>query len=860
MKQRWYRTNITKAVLVLLAHIMVVVMTVSILWVSSYPALFAEVLSGNPAREYKDSKDFAERMRTYSTYAVSAIAAKELFETDGKYDPERQVDIKEYYDSGEFTGKEDSGLVYRLGDVLAWYDERNDEESAAEQIIVCKRPDESYQYYLISEFYELLKNNELQFVDIDEEAGLTEENVLRDLEYGYGMPDSMFHGIQDSEGRLVYSDCWLYDGTAYLEKYKPEGAESLLSMVNEQPQWNGKLNEVYNMLNVTIDDLGQKYSSYQAYDETLAEGDTNLSYIYADKKNKKIYTNRKEYENYGNLKQNLEKLKASGKYAVIQPKLADFETNMDIDAESWRSGIKYTGPIQDDFIFAAAIDTDYPVQDAFYKENRLYEKYGSRIRGTIFWGSGALIIFLVCVLWLAVVAGRSSTDEELHLNWFDRWKTGLAAAAVIIMWGFGTLAGAAFGGLVLPSNVVTSVSEAGIVQYDTYLSGTFPHIIWYSVLALYTCCMFLIGFLSLVRRLKAREVWKNSVTRQACRFVYMLFKNINNIWRTVVIFGCFVLIEMFLCILISSNIYGYVSSCFCLFLLLVDVCAFIWLVCQSIGKYKIKKGIEHIAGGEVQYTISLDGLYGEQREIAAMINTIRDGLDAALAESMKSERLKTDLITNVSHDIKTPLTSIINYVELLKQENFEDPRIQRYIEVLEQKSQRLKTLTEDVVEASKVSSGNITLEYMDINFTEMLQQTSGEFEEKFKMRGLKEILSLPGEEAIIRADGRRTWRILENVYNNAAKYAMQGTRVYGDLTVTEQDVCFSLKNMSEQPLNISADELTERFIRGDISRSTEGSGLGLSIAKTLTEMQGGSFELYLDGDLFKVMIRFPRRR
>lgn len=172
MKQRWYRTNIAKAVLILLAHIMVVVMTVSLLWVSSYPALLAEVLKGNPAREYKDSKDFAERMRTYSTYAVSGIAAKELFETDGKYDPERQVDIKEYYDSGEFTGKENSGLVYRLGDILAWYEERNDEESAAEQIIVCKRPDESYQYYLISEFYELLKNDELQFIDIDEETGL----------------------------------------------------------------------------------------------------------------------------------------------------------------------------------------------------------------------------------------------------------------------------------------------------------------------------------------------------------------------------------------------------------------------------------------------------------------------------------------------------------------------------------------------------------------------------------------------------------------------------------------------------------------------------------------------------------------
>ena len=195
---------------------------------------------------------------------------------------------------------------------------------------------------------------------------------------------------------------------------------------------------------------------------------------------------------------------------------------------------------------------------------------------------------------------------------------------------------------------------------------------------------------------------------------------------------------------------------------------------------------------------------------------------------------------------------------MLKQENFEDPKLQRYIEILQQKSQRLKNLTEDVVEASKVSSGSMTLEYVNLNLVEMIQQTSGEFEEKFKERGLKEVLTLPEEDAIIRADGQRTWRILENVYNNAAKYAMEGTRVYGDLTIGDKTVTFSLKNISEQPLNISADELTERFIRGDISRSTEGSGLGLSIAKSLAEMQGGSFELYLDGDLFKVTISFPR--
>ena len=286
--------------------------------------------------------------------------------------------------------------------------------------------------------------------------------------------------------------------------------------------------------------------------------------------------------------------------------------------------------------------------------------------------------------------------------------------------------------------------------------------------------------------------------------------------------------------------------------------AFVYILNKVIGSNKIRKGIERISNGDVDYKIELNHLHGQQLEIAEMVNNIGDGLQAAVEKSMKSERLKTDLITNVSHDIKTPLTSIINYVDLLKKENFQDPKVQHYIEVLEQKAQRLKVLTEDVVEASKVSSGNITLEYMRINFVEMIQQTSGEFEEKFKKRGLQEILKLPDEEVIIRVDGRRTWRILENIYNNAAKYAMEGSRVYADLKIVDGKARFELKNISEQPLNISADELTERFIRGDISRSTEGSGLGLSIARSLTEMQGGRFGLYLDGDLFKVIVEFCR--
>ena len=294
-----------------------------------------------------------------------------------------------------------------------------------------------------------------------------------------------------------------------------------------------------------------------------------------------------------------------------------------------------------------------------------------------------------------------------------------------------------------------------------------------------------------------------------------------------------------------------------------DILAAIFLIKGAIEKDKIKKGIQKIASGELSYQIPCDKMSADNKQMAEAVNDIGNGLNRAVEAGIKSERLKTDLITNVSHDIKTPLTSIINYVDLLKRENFDDPKIQGYLEILEAKSQRLKTLTEDVVEASKVSSGNITLEMMDVNLVEMLNQTIGEFSEKMDAKNLTIVATLPEEAAIIHVDGRRMWRVLENIFNNAAKYAMPGTRVYVDLKVTDvknengkKKVFFSMKNMSENPLNINADELTERFIRGDISRSTEGSGLGLSIAKNLTEMQGGTFTLYVDGDLFKVMIEF----
>ena len=245
------------------------------------------------------------------------------------------------------------------------------------------------------------------------------------------------------------------------------------------------------------------------------------------------------------------------------------------------------------------------------------------------------------------------------------------------------------------------------------------------------------------------------------------------------------------------------------------------------------------------------------RELADGVSHISDGLQTAIENSLKDERMKTELITNVSHDLKTPLTSIINYINLLKTQQMPTKEAEHYVEVLDGKAQRLKHLTEDLVEAAKATSGNIELEMMPLAFDELMKQSIGEFEDKYAMRKLNLVAAYPEKPVIILADGRRMFRVIENVLQNAYKYSLEGTRVYADLVCEKHTATFTLKNVSAAELNISTEELMERFTRGDSARSTEGSGLGLSIARDLTKLQGGQFDIYLDGDLFKVIITFP---
>lgn len=256
------------------------------------------------------------------------------------------------------------------------------------------------------------------------------------------------------------------------------------------------------------------------------------------------------------------------------------------------------------------------------------------------------------------------------------------------------------------------------------------------------------------------------------------------------------------------------------------------------------------------YKVDTKRLLWDFKSHGENLNNISSGMSAALDERIKSERLKTELITNVSHDIKTPLTSIINYVDLIKKEDIENETVQKYVEVLDRQSTRLKKLIEDLVEASKASTGNIKVDMAPCEVGVLLNQMQGEYEDKLKAAGLELIIKQPEESIRIMADGRHMWRIMDNLMNNICKYAQPSTRVYINLEVKDNRAVITFKNVSKYELNISADELMERFVRGDTSRNTEGSGLGLSIAKSLTELQGGRLELDIDGDLFKVIISF----
>jgi signal transduction histidine kinase len=358
-----------------------------------------------------------------------------------------------------------------------------------------------------------------------------------------------------------------------------------------------------------------------------------------------------------------------------------------------------------------------------------------------------------------------------------------------------------------------------------------------------------------IRRIKAKSFWRTTIIGK----IYYWLK--EEVMRTLT-YSASITSKVF--------IYGIGMSCIAFFILVIfrDSIITVFLELLLFGKIlyniikflkdysKIETRLKEMREGNNQTALDVDDFVPQLKYTAECINNISEGVETAIQDRMKSERLKAELITNVSHDIKTPLTSIINYVDLLKNENIDNEKAKEYIGILDNKANRLKKLTEDLVEASKVSTGNISLNMEKINIVELIKQAIGEFEDKFQKKGLDVIINCLKNEIYIMADSRYMYRIIENLFSNISKYALENSRVYIDLYTIEQEARIEIKNISKEKLNISSEELMQRFVRGDTSRTTEGSGLGISIAQNLTELQHGKFDLILDGDLFKVEMDF----
>ena len=435
--------------------------------------------------------------------------------------------------------------------------------------------------------------------------------------------------------------------------------------------------------------------------------------------------------------------------------------------------------------------------------------------------AGFLLGLVISFVYLMLVIGRASfMDNQVHLNVVDSVyndiKLGLCFP-LIGLW-FGLL------------------DVIGLQNIDRM----------FIPITISIAALGLLLVLSLAKHIKNKTLIKHTVIY---RIFYKLFKFVRDIYDSGSV-GRKVIIAVI----------GYpvlVALTFFMFPITIGVAA--WFTLKRVKAFNaIKEGVERIKAGDLHHTIEVNG-DGEFGRLAANINSITDGLKNAVDNELKSERLKTELITNVSHDIRTPLTSIITYVDLLKKEK-NPAKVEEYIEVLDQKSQKLKILTDDLFEAAKASSGNVPVNVERIDIVSVITQGLGELNDKIEELALEFKIKHPKEKVYVTADGKLLWRAIENLLSNIFKYALTGSRVYVDIEDLGNEILLSIKNISAYELNVSADELMERFKRGDESRSSQGSGLGLSIAKSLIDVQRGRFFIQVDGDLFKAMIYMPKHK
>ena len=586
------------------------------------------------------------------------------------------------------------------------------------------------------------------------------------------------------------------------------------------------------------------FLNYTEYTKSIKEYDSkqsNIIYCYG-------FMNNGKMSYYSNTGQNLSAktpdeissmFSKYNQFISYNPDKMQLSTNTSLNAQDMRSILmNYAYSFQDNSRVWIGVTDTYEKADLLGEAYRLYSHEVPYFVLWIIIAVASLVVFLLTFIYITKLeCAVAFTGKKLKR--IERSKK-IPLEIYLLLW------------VVSGITLLLFAKEVYHVFYDytlIYMAATVGAII------LIYHIIFMTLYLCGVRKIKSKCILRESI-------IFVLFKKIKQgaletydnghlVSRTWLPYLLFLTVNL---VLVLIGVRGIAIA------FIIDMIVGAWIYVSNKERQHIIEGIDKIKNGDFTYKVSTEHVHGDNLMLAKSVNSIGSAIHSAVETSMKDEKMKADLITNVSHDIKTPLTSIINYVDLIKREQIDNERIRGYIEVLDAKSQRLKQLTDDLVEASKISSGNITVQFSRIDIVEFTHQMLGEFYEKFDEKQLNIMTALPENSIFIKADSRHLFRVIENIYNNVYKYALQGTRVYLGIRTVKVDnkerVVFDIKNISAQPLNVSAEELMERFVQGDESRMTEGSGLGLSIAKNLMQSLEGDFDIQLDGDLFKVILTF----
>ena len=488
-------------------------------------------------------------------------------------------------------------------------------------------------------------------------------------------------------------------------------------------------------------------------------------------------------------------------------------------------------------LYAGVSDDVETGNGVFAKQYQAFESRRLNAPRAVMAAAVGAILMIIGTVYLVITAGKTSKNSEVTLIAVDYVFNDISTLIFLAV---------AYVSYILARRMIESIY---------YMNGE-----WLIMLKGFICLLFMIDVVVLInyltcmsRQIKKRRLFSNTVVGYFIRWVASFFKESTfRIW----IILCLIMYAVINCLLMFVACKSY-SSIPIIILIIFDLAGIFFAARALTSIKKIMVAVKETSEGNFDKKVNPDEISPALKNFATDVSNMQNGLKQAVGRAVKGEKMKTELITNVSHDLKTPLTSIITYVDLLKREELNNEKAENYVAILDEKTNRLKQLIEDLVEASKASSGNLAVTKNKINLRELIEQALGEFEERIEKSDLEFKINAT-EDVYIYADGRHMWRIAENLITNALKYAMPKTRVFIDIFSTERDGVLTIKNVSAIPIdNVDLKSLTERFVRGDASRTTEGAGLGLSITQSLSEIQDGRLEITADGDVFKATVKIP---